>query len=283
MILFPTPALKRMLIVGIGTAVSQQAVGIDAIQYYLLDVIEESGIQSDKAQLGVLILLGLLKLLFVVVSSKIYDRRGRRSLFFVSLWGTCTEFSRFPLTVLKINLPSCSLCALVPFEFSGMCGALILTSFTFLGGKQRGSVFAIVGLSLYLSFFSIGMGPGAWLIPSEIFATSIRAKAMSMATFFNRIVATLMSSTFLSTANAIGWAGFFLMLAGICVVVFAFIYFLLPETKGRSLEDMSIYFAEITRDGSILEAEKKIILERQKSAVEMTASQPPPIPTGEAA
>jgi Sugar (and other) transporter len=44
-------------------------------------------------------------------------------------------------------------------------------------------VFAIVGLSLYLSFFSIRMGPGAWLIPSEIFATGIRAKAMSMATF----------------------------------------------------------------------------------------------------
>jgi MFS family permease len=120
-----------MLIVGIGTAVAQQAVGIDAIQYYLLDVIEESGIQLDKAQLGVLILLGILKLLFVVVSSKIYDRRGRRSLFFVSLWGTCTELSRFPLPVSKMSLPSCSLCALVPFEFSGMCGALILTSFTF--------------------------------------------------------------------------------------------------------------------------------------------------------
>lgn len=166
-----------------------------------------------------------------------------------------------------------------------MCGALILTSFSFFGGKARGPAFAIVGLSLYLSFFSIGMGPGAWLIPSEIFATSIRAKAMSVATFFNRIFATIMSSTFLSTANAIGWSGFFLMLAGICVVVFAFIYFLLPETKGRSLEDMSIYFAEITGDSSILEAEKKIIMDRQTGgSVEMMASQQAvqPLPTGEA-
>lgn len=155
-----------------------------------------------------------------------------------------------------------------------MCGALILTSVSFLGDKQRSSAFAIVGLSLYLSFFSVGMGPGAWLIPSEIFATSIRAKAMSMASFFNRIFATLMSSTFLSTANAMGWGGFFLMLAGICVVVFAFIYLMLPETKGRSLEDMSIYFAEITGDSSILEAEKKIIMDRQKGSVEMTTSLP---------
>jgi hypothetical protein len=87
MILFPTPAIKRMLIVGVGAAVSQQAVGIDAVQYYLIDVLRESGIQSEKAQLGVLMLLGVLKLMFVVVGSKLLDRRGRRPLFFVSLIG----------------------------------------------------------------------------------------------------------------------------------------------------------------------------------------------------
>ena len=254
MILFPTPAIKRMLIVGIGTAVAQQAVGIDAIQYYLIDVLNESGIQAPKAQLGVLMLLGVLKLLFVIVGSKLLDRRGRRKLLFVSLLG--------------------------------MVGANILTSFSFFGkNKGNNSTFAIVGLALYLSFFSVGMGPGAWLIPSEIFATSIRAKAMSMATFFNRITATLMSSTFLSTANRIGWGGFFIMLAAISLVVFFFIYFLLPETKGRSLEDMSMYFAEITGDTSILEAEKKIILDRERAGgVEMTSTQQqPPMPTGEAA
>ena len=255
MILFPTRAIRRMLIVGVGTAMAQQAVGIDAIQYYLIDVLDESGIKSDKAQLGVLMLLGLLKLLFIVVGSKLLDRRGRRPLFFVSL--------------------------------IGMCAACVVTSFSFFGKNNNNSTFAIVGLSLYLSFFSVGMGPGAWLIPSEIFATSIRAKAMSIATFFNRIVATLMASTFLSTANAIGWGGFFIMLAAISLVVFIFIYFLLPETKGRSLEDMSLYFAEITNDNSVLEAEKKVINDRGRmGAVEMT---PPPtaavadLPQGEVA
>jgi hypothetical protein len=92
-IILPTPALKRMLIVGVGTAVAQQAVGIDAIQYYLIDVLEESGIESDKAQLGVLVLLGVLKLLFVVVGSKLFDRRGRRPLLFVSLLGKCPFLS----------------------------------------------------------------------------------------------------------------------------------------------------------------------------------------------
>lgn len=162
-----------------------------------------------------------------------------------------------------------------------MCGACLLTSFSFIG--QNNATFAIIGLSLYLSFFSVGMGPVAWLIPSEIFPTSIRAKAMSVATFFNRIVATLMASTFLSTAKATGWGEFFLMLAAVCIIVLGFVYWLLPETKGRSLEDMSLYFAEITGDDQILEAEEKIIADRRgRDALEMrNLDQEPVSPEGE--
>jgi MFS family permease len=101
-ILFPTKAIRRMLIVGVGTAVAQQAVGIDAIQYYLMDVLDQSGIKSEKAQLGVLMLLGVLKLLFVVVGSKLLDRSGRRPLFFVSLVGE--YFSLWQLVLVDIIL-----------------------------------------------------------------------------------------------------------------------------------------------------------------------------------
>jgi hypothetical protein len=75
------------------------------------------------------------------------------------------------------------------------------------------------------------------------------------------------------------------MLAAISVVVFIFIYALLPETKGRSLEDMSLYFAEITGDDSLLEAERKIIIERERTGgVEMTPTpQMTPIAIGEGA
>jgi len=165
-----------------------------------------------------------------------------------------------------------------------MCGACILTSISFI--RENGSTFAIVGLSLYLSFFSIGMGPVAWLVPSEIFPTSIRAKGMSIATFFNRIVATLMASTFLSTANAISWAGFFLLLACVCGVVFIFVFVLLPETKGRSLEDMALYFAEITDDSDVLRAEKQVTASREnQGAVELkrVKSQKASAATGELA
>lgn len=139
----------------------------------------------------------------------------------------------------------------------GMFVALMLVAFNFLG-QSSNSGFSVFALALYLAMFSIGIGPGAWLIPAEVFPTCIRAKAMSVATFSNRLTATLMASTFLSTANAIGYAGFFFLLSGVCVVCFGFFYFYLPETKGRSLEDMSLYFAEITGDRSVLEAEQQI-------------------------
>ena len=234
MILFPTPAFRRMLLVGVGIAIAQQAVGIDAIQYFLVYILRETGIDSRPAQTGILIFLGSVKLVFIVIGGRLFDRTGRRPLFFMSL--------------------------------CGMTLALIFLSINFVGNSNS-AVFTILGLAAYLAFFSLGLGPGCWLVSSEIFATCIRAKAMSIATFMNRMTATLMSSTFLSTANAMSWAGFFLLMACICVLILVFVYFFLPETKGRSLEDMSIYFAEITGDRRILDAEARIIREREAVAL----------------
>lgn len=240
MVLFPTPAFRRMLLVGVGMAIAQQAVGIDAIQYFLVYILDQSGIQNRDAQTGILIFLGCIKLLFIIVGGKLFDSKGRRPLFFVSL--------------------------------AGMSAALLMLSINFFGGSHSAG-FSIFSLALYLAFFSLGLGPGAWLVPSEVFATSIRAKAMSVATFLNRITATLMASTFLSTANAMSWSGFFFLLSVVCLLVLVFIYFYVPETKGRSLEDMSVYFAEITGDRSILDAEARIT--RERLAVEMAEQNAP--------
>ena len=147
-IFFPSPAFKRMLMVGVGTAIAQQAVGIDAIQYFLVYILDESGIKSRNAQMGILIVLGLIKLVVIVLAGHLFDRKGRRPLMFISLLG--------------------------------MSVSLVLVSFSFMGNASS-EAFAVFGLALYLAFFSVGMGPGAWLIPAEVFPTMIRAKAMSVA------------------------------------------------------------------------------------------------------
>ena len=114
----------------------------------------------------------------------------------------------------------------------GMSIALFMVSFTFIGDGNQ--TIGILAIAMYLGFFSVGMGPGAWLIPSEVFSTTIRAKAMSLATFSNRMVATLVTSTFLSVANLISYAALFALLGVVCLLILMFFYIYLPETKGKS-------------------------------------------------
>lgn len=97
----------------------------------------------------------------------------------------------------------------------------------------------------------------------------------------NRVTGTIISSTFLSVANAMSYAGFFIMMSVVCLIILAWMFVYLPETKGRPLEDMSRYFAEITGDRSLFEAEETMYRsnnpveeESQPSAVESTARSP---------
>jgi MFS family permease len=221
----PSPSVQRMLLLGVGIAILQQAVGIDSIMFYLMFVIQQSGITDVTHQTIVLILLGVVKLVFVFVGARLFDESGRRPILFTSLVG----------------------CA----------GSLVVLSAAFYIDHPITKVVTIVALGCYLAFFSTGMGPGTWVVVSEIFATSIRAKAMSVSIIPNRITSTIMSSTFLSMAKLLTWPGFFLLLASICLGGAAFLYVYLPETKGRSLESMSLYFAEITGDRSILNLESQ--------------------------
>lgn len=80
-----------MLLVGIGAGVSQQLVGIDAIQYFLLFIIAQAGVKDRLAQTLILIGLGLLKLFFTVVAGQVFDKRGRKPMMFLSLGGESSE------------------------------------------------------------------------------------------------------------------------------------------------------------------------------------------------
>jgi len=133
--------------------------------------------------------------------------------------------------------------------------ALSTLSLNFLTGGHYW--ITITALAAYLGFFSLGMGPGAWLIPSETFSMTIRANAMSLATLLNRATSAIMASSCLSLATFLTWPGFFFLLAIICVCVSVFFHIYLPESKGKSLEEMNKYFADITGDQSLVEAEMK--------------------------
>ncbi|KAL7530615.1 hypothetical protein ACHAWF_003453 [Thalassiosira exigua] len=227
LVLRPSPAVTRMLLVGIGAGVSQQAIGVDAIQYYLNTVLIEAGIPEGTTLNWILLGLMITKLVCTTTGGYLFDVLGRRPLFFVSLIG-CTA------------------------------GMVTLSAAFFVNSDQPNNATVIAGIIVYIVFFSFAVGPGSWLIPSEVFVTSIRAKAFSLMTALNRLIAFLFDMTFISTATAMGWGPFYLMLGVICLVVLAYLYILLPETKDKSLEEMNVYFAEVTGDNTTLEREKEL-------------------------
>ena len=207
------PAMKRMLLVGVSIGVCVQLSGIDAIQYYLSFIMEASGITGRREQAIFLTGLGMLKLSMIFVASSLVDKLGRRPLLFLSLGGAIFSLS------------------------------LIASVF---GGGSDNSKVVLFGLALYLASFSLGLGPLAWIIPNEIFPTAIRAKAVSLSVFMNRLAAAVVSSTMLSLADLLGWFGYFVFLATVCSLILAFFYVYLPETKGMRLEDVAHYIEEIT-------------------------------------
>ncbi|XP_038057015.1 solute carrier family 2, facilitated glucose transporter member 10-like [Patiria miniata] len=100
-------------------------------------------------------------------------------------------------------------------------------------------IVAFICLTLYVGAYSYGFGPVTWLVLSEIFPVGIRGRASSLATVFNWGTNVLVSLTFLDVMNGIGPSWTFLLYGLICSVAFVFIYCVVPETKNRSLEQIS--------------------------------------------
>ena len=102
----------------------------------------------------------------------------------------------------------------------------------------------VVAVCAAVSFFSIGLGPITWVYSSEIFPLRLRAQGSSLAISVNRLVSGLVAMTFLSISREISFGGMFFALAGIMVVGTIFFYYYLPETKGKSLEEIEALFED---------------------------------------
>ena len=100
---------------------------------------------------------------------------------------------------------------------------------------------AFAAVILYVSSFSIGVGPGAWLVPTEIYSNDIRTNAISVTVVISRIVATITALTFLSMIQSMGY-GVFVMFGLINIGSFLFVYFIVPETRGKTLEEIHEMF-----------------------------------------
>ncbi|HTH52899.1 MAG TPA: MFS transporter [Edaphobacter sp.] len=99
-----------------------------------------------------------------------------------------------------------------------------------------------IGLYLFMSFYAIGPGVGVWLALSELMPTRIRSNGMSIALVINQLVSTTLAGIFLPVVSKYGYSSMFFLFAGFTVIYFIVVTFFLPETKGKTLEEIERHF-----------------------------------------
>jgi sugar porter (SP) family MFS transporter len=227
------PKYRSILFVGITLMFVMQATGISTIIYYTPLIFEISGFGSNEASIGVTIYIGIINVLFTIVSIALIDRLGRKILYFIGLCGMII-----------------SLIALgVAFSFQEYFGDTL-------------KWVAVSGLSVYVAFFAVSLGPIGWLMISEIYPLNIRGRGMSVSSLSNWLFNGMIAFTFLKLSKLLTQpgkeivlkngsqvanpAGVFFLYALIGVSGLLFAYFFLPETKGKTLEQIEESWKKIS-------------------------------------
>ncbi|XP_021900932.1 probable polyol transporter 4 [Carica papaya] len=126
-----------------------------------------------------------------------------------------------------------------------------MLTLAFLGNGQTGIALAILFVCGNMAFFSVGIGPVCWILTSEVFPLKLRAQATALGVVGNRVSSGLIAMSFLSVTGAITFAGTFLIFSGISALSVLFIYALVPETKGKSLEQIELLFQDEAGSGEM--------------------------------
>lgn len=203
-----SPRLRPVFVVGILLVLFQNFVGINTIIYYAPTLLTDIGFGSGGAILAN-VGIGLLNMLMTLPAMRLIDRRGRKPLL---RWGAL-----------------------------GMCAAMVLLAVTNLSGLGYGvllSVLTLGGIALYIASFAISWGPVQWVMLPELFPMRIRASAVGLCVLFNWLFNMIVALVFPSLLHAWGAGINFLFFAGTTLLAFLFVQRLLPETKGRSLEEI---------------------------------------------
>jgi SP family arabinose:H+ symporter-like MFS transporter len=198
------PGFRTALLIGVFLAVFQQITGINAVIYYAPRFFEAAGLARSSA-LFQSALIGVVNVVFTLVAIALVDRLGRKPMLIAGSAGMGASF---------ILLGAA-------FKFQLFSGGLVLL-FTLL----------------YIAFFAMTLGPIVWVVIAEIFPTRIRGRAMAIATVALWLADFAVSLTFPIIADKLHESFAFWLYAGMCLINLVFIWTVLPETKGKSLEEI---------------------------------------------
>ena len=197
------PNVRGVLLIGIVLAVFQQWCGINVIFNYAHEIFSAAGYAVSDVLMNIVV-TGITNVIFTFVAIYTVDKWGRRTLMFVGSAG---------LAFIYFLLGSGYF-----WEVSGWPMLLLVV--------------------LAIACYAMSLAPIVWVVLSEIFPVRIRGMAMALSTFFLWVASFLLTYTFPILNEAVGAAGIFWLYGGICLAGFLFIRAKLPETKGKTLEEL---------------------------------------------
>jgi len=206
------PLVRAALVVGVGLAILQQITGINTIIYYAPTIVEMTGVDSSAGSILAAVGAGIINVGMTIVALRLLDRAGRRTLLLAGV--------------------------------SGMTISLTALGAAFLSGGDGtvASIVAVLSLMTFVASFAVSLGPIFWLINAEIYPLKVRSKAAGLGTMTNWTFNFAVSLTFLLLIDALGETGTFWLYAAIGLFTLGFCWKAVPETKGKSLEEIEAIF-----------------------------------------
>ena len=203
------PSFRRPIVVAICIALFSQFTGINTIIYYgALVFLEHVPHQTSATALWANVMIGAINFIATILGMSLIDRAGRKPLLM-------SAFAGMALSLVAIS-------AAIHFHTSGLV--------------------VLIFVLTYVSCFAVGVGTGTWVIMTEICPARIRGRAMSVATIALWCGTLLVTLTFLSLVSALSAPGTFLLYALVAIAAFLFVWRLVPETKGRTLEEVDSWW-----------------------------------------
>ena len=199
-------------LIAVAIAIFNQLTGINLFLQYAPLILKNAGIGSNFVSMLGSAGIGVLNFLFTIIAIVLIDTLGRRPLLLTGIVGVITA---------EIFL-----------------GAINY----FIPGSPNAGVLSLMGLLFYIIFFAIGPGVVVWLVISELFPTEIRGKGIALCLFFNSLASTLLATFFLPIVKYLGMGQTYWLFAFFSLGYFLVVFFFLPETKARSLEEIQHYF-----------------------------------------
>lgn len=236
-------AILLPVLMGLALGFFQQSSGSEAAVYYSPQILAEAGMSSTAHQSLGNIAICLCKFAGEIVAMLSMDRVGRKPLFVSSALG-----SGFFLVLAGAS-----------FQYS-LPPSLLMTS-----------------LCLFMAFFSVGMGAITFVVASEIFPLPVRGKAMALAVFVNRLLSGIVALTFLSLVDAVTYANTFYLFAVISFISTIFYAGFLPETMGKTLEEISILFEKESAEHEAHVRHAEEAMQRRLAASDELRRGPAPI------